>query len=117
MESKNKTILMTIIDSVLEEIIWVEKGGATVSLKEAIAKSIHEGASGSLESLERAELIGAYTAFQIRRQSFAENTKTMTDSQIAERIKLFIFEAAHEQMSALEAEVGASSESKLRKVA
>ena len=110
MESKNKTIMMTIIDSVLEETIWVERGGGAISLKEAIARAIKNGAEGGLDSLSRDELVGAYTAFQIRRQSFGENTKDMTNAKIAERVKAFIFEAAHEQMTALEAEVGASEE-------
>ncbi|MDR0367448.1 MAG: hypothetical protein LBH41_02630 [Rickettsiales bacterium] len=115
MESKNKTILMTIIDSVIEDVVWVEKGGAAISLKEAIARSIHGGAGGTLDALSRDELIGAYTAFQIRRQSFGENTKAMSDSQIADRVKVFIFDAAREQMSALEAAVGESGT--LRKAA
>ena len=43
MESKNKTVLMTIIDTILEETVWVNKSGETVSLKDAIARNIKSG--------------------------------------------------------------------------
>ena len=29
MESKNKTVLMTVIDTILEETVWVNKSGET----------------------------------------------------------------------------------------
>ncbi len=105
MESKNKTVLMTVIDTILEEIVWVNKNGETISLKDALAKNIHEGNVGNIEALNRNDLIGAYTSFQIKRQSFAENTKNMTDKEIADKIKLYIFEDTREQMILLEKEL------------
>ena len=75
MESKNKTVLMTVIDTILEEVVWVNQNGETISLKDALAKNIHAGKLGNIEALDRSDLIGAYTSFQIKRQSFAENTK------------------------------------------
>ncbi len=105
MESKNKTVLMTVIDTILEEVVWVNKNGETISLKDALAKNIHEGKTGNIEALDRSDLIGAYTSFQIKRQSFAENTKSMTDKEIADKIKLYIFEDTREQMILLEREL------------
>ena len=43
---------------------------------------------------------------QIKRQSFAENTKSMTDKEISDKIKLYIFEDTREQMILLEKELG-----------
>lgn len=115
MESKNKTILMTVIDAILEEIVWVNKSGETISLKDALAKNIHEGKVGNIEALDRNDLIGAYTSFQIKRQSFAENTKDMSDKEISDKIKLYIFEDTREQMILLDKELGL--EEKTRKMA
>ncbi|MBR1544769.1 MAG: hypothetical protein IJ638_02395 [Alphaproteobacteria bacterium] len=109
MESKNKTVLMTVIDTILEETVWVNKSGETISLKDAIARSIKAGKAGNVESLDRSDLLGAYTSFQIKRQSFAENTKNMTDKELADKIKLFIFEDTREQMILLERELELSS--------
>jgi hypothetical protein len=106
MESKNKTVLMTVIDAILEEVVWVNKNGETISLKEALAKNIMSGKRGGIETLSRDDLIGAYTSMQIKRQSFSEQTKSMQDSEIADRLKLFIFEDSREQMLRLEAELG-----------
>ena len=55
--------------------------------------------------MDRNELLGAYTSFQIKKQSFAENTREMTNKEIAEKIKMFIFEDAREQMLLLEKEL------------
>ncbi len=115
MESKNKTILMTVIDAILEEIVWVNKSGETISLKDALAKNIHEGKVGNIEALDRNDLIGAYTSFQIKRQSFAENTKDMSNKEISDKIKLYIFEDTREQMLLLDKELGV--ENKTRKMA
>lgn len=115
MESKNKTVLMTVIDTILEEIVWVNKKGETVSLKDSLAKNIHEGKVGNIEALERSDLIGAYTSFQIKKQSFAENTKSMEDKEISDKIKLCIFEDTREQMLRLESELGIQT--KVRKTA
>ncbi len=108
MESKNKTVLMTVIDTILEETVWVNKSGETVSLKDAIAKSIKSGNTGNIDSLERSDLLGAYTSFQIKRQSFAENTRDMSDRELSDKIKLFIFEDTREQMLLLERELNIS---------
>ena len=108
MESKNKTVLMTIIDTILEETVWVNKSGETVSLKDAIARSIKAGNTGNIDSLERSDLLGAYTSFQIKRQSFAENTRDMSDKELSDKIKLFIFEDTREQMLLLERELDIS---------
>ena len=57
MESKNKTVLMTVIDTILEETVWVNKSGETISLKDAIAKNIKMGNAGNIESLDRSKPI------------------------------------------------------------
>ena len=110
MESKNKTVLMTVIDTILEETVWVNKIGETVSLKDAIAKNIKAGKTGNIDSLERTDLLGAYTSFQIKRQSFAENVRDMSDKELSDKIKLFIFEDTREQMLLLERELEVSEE-------
>ncbi len=110
MESKNKTVLMTIIDTILEETVWVNKTGETISLKDALAKNIKMGNVGNIDSLDRSDLLGAYTSFQIKRQSFAENTRDMSNKEIADKIKLFIFEDTREQMLLLEKELNISEE-------
>ena len=110
MESKNKTVLMTIIDTILEETVWVNKTGETISLKDALAKNIKMGNVGNIDSLDRSDLLGAYTSFQIKRQSFAENTRDMSNKEIADKIKLFIFEDTREQMLLLEKELNISDE-------
>ena len=110
MESKNKTVLMTIIDTILEETVWVNKTGETISLKDALAKNIKMGNIGNIDSLDRSDLLGAYTSFQIKRQSFAENTRDMSNKEIADKIKLFIFEDTREQMLLLEKELNISEE-------
>lgn len=115
MESKNKTVLMTVIDTILEETVWVNKSGETISLKDAIAKNIKMGNAGNIESLDRSDLLGAYTSFQIKRQSFAENTRDMSNKDIADKIKLFIFEDTREQMILLDRELNISE--KARKTA
>jgi hypothetical protein len=115
MESKNKTVLMSVIDSVLEEIVWVGKQGEAISLKEAIAKNMKKGASAGIESLSRDDLVGAMTSFQIRRQSFSENTKDMRNEDIAKMLKVFIFDETRSQMDRLERELGL--EAKARKLA
>ncbi len=115
MESKNKTVLMTVIDTILEETVWVNKSGETVSLKDAIARNIKSGNVGNIDSLERSDLLGAYTSFQIKRQSFAENTRDMSDKELSDKIKLFIFEDTREQMLLLERELNISE--KQRKTA
>ena len=112
MESKNKTILMTVIDTILEETVWVNKSGETVSLKDAISKNIKSGNTGNIDKLERSDLLGAYTSFQIKRQSFAENTRDMSDKELAEKIKLYIFEDTREQMLLLEKELKLSEKSR-----
>ncbi|MCR5506973.1 MAG: hypothetical protein K6F04_03950 [bacterium] len=109
MESKNKTVLMTVIDTILEETVWVNKSGETISLKDAIARNIKAGKTGNVEGLDRSDLLGAYTSFQIKRQSFAENTKNMSDKELADKIKLFIFEDTREQMILLERELDIST--------
>ena len=110
MSSKNKTVLMTIIDTILEETVWVNKTGETISLKDALAKNIKMGNVGNIDSLDRSDLLGAYTSFQIKRQSFAENTRDMSNKEIADKIKLFIFEDTREQMLLLEKELNISEE-------
>jgi len=110
MESKNKTILASIIDGVLEETVWVNSAGETVSLKEMIAKNIHIGRGANLDDLDRRDLLGAYTSFQIKRQSFGESTRDMSSHDLAAGIKGFIFEEAHATMRSLESEVGQMSE-------
>ena len=110
MESKNKTVLMTNIDTILEETVWVNKTGETISLKDALAKNIKMGNVGNIDSLDRSDLLGAYTSFQIKRQSFAENTRDMSNKEIADKIKLFIFEDTREQMLLLEKELNISEE-------
>jgi hypothetical protein len=117
MESKNKTVLMAVIDGILEEVVWVSKGGEAVSLKEAIARNMRGGKSAGVESLAREDLIGALTSFQIRRQSFSENTKAMDDAQIAEVLKAFIFDEAKSQIAAVERELGISGQASARKSA
>ena len=112
MESKNKTVLMTVIDTILEETVWVNKSGQTISLKDAISKNIRAGNTGNIDSLERSDLLGAYTSFQIKRQSFAENTRNMTDKELSDKIKLFIFEDTREQMLLLEKELNLSEKSR-----
>ena len=109
MESKNKTVLMTVIDTILEETVWVNKSGETISLKDAIARNIKAGNNGNVDGLERSDLLGAYTSFQIKRQSFAENTRDMSDKELADKIKLFIFEDTREQMLLLERELNISN--------
>ena len=113
MESKNKTVLMAIIDSVLENTVWVNKSGENVSLKDAIAKD----ATGRIENLDRNDLLGAYTSFQIKRQSFAENTRDMNNQTLADKIKLFIFEETREQMLMVERELNVEGNEKVRKTA
>ncbi|MBR4315890.1 MAG: hypothetical protein IKP65_02825 [Alphaproteobacteria bacterium] len=109
MESKNKTVIMTVIDTIREETVWVNKSGETVSLKDAIARNIKAGGMGNVDSLERSDLLGAYTSFQIKRQSFAENTRDMSDKELSDKIKLFIFEDTREQMLLLERELNLST--------
>lgn len=103
--SKNATILMTVIDSVVEGIIWVDKDEKTMTLKEALFDNIRHGRTMAIESLDRNALIGAYTSCQIQNQSFDESTKDLTDAQIAERIKLYINEETQRQMSLIEKEL------------
>jgi hypothetical protein len=112
MESKNKTVLMSVIDGVLEEIVWVGKNGAAISLKEAIAANMRGVDSAGIGSLSRDDLIGAYTAFQIRRQSFSESTRDMKDSEIAGRIKSFVFDDTRDRMGRLERELGPRSQAR-----
>jgi hypothetical protein len=107
MESKNKTILSSIIDGILEDTVWVNASGETISLKEAVARNIHMGSGAELVALDRRDLLGAYTSFQIKRQSFGTSTRGMAEADLAEGIKSFIFDEAREQMASLEAEVGA----------
>ena len=64
---------------------------------------------GNVDSLERSDLLGAYTSFQIKRQSFAENTRDMSDKELSDKIKLFIFEDTREQMLLLERELNLST--------
>ena len=93
MKSKNQTVIMSIIEGVLEDTIWVNKQGITTSLKEVLVKNIGQGLDAGLENLT-----GAYTSFQIKRQMFAESITNMTNKEIADKIKLFIFEETHNQM-------------------
>ncbi|MDR1477216.1 MAG: hypothetical protein LBI17_03770 [Rickettsiales bacterium] len=112
MESKNKTVLMSVIDGVLEEIVWVGKSGAAISLKEAIAANMKGADSADIGSLSRDDLIGAYTAFQIRRQSFSESTRDMADSEIAAKIKSFVFDDTRERMALVERELSPRSQAR-----
>ena len=98
MKSKNQTVIMSIIDGVLQDTIWVNKQGKTTSLKEVLVANIGERFDSGLENLNRDDLSGAYTSFQIKRQMFAESITNMTNKEIADRIKLFIFEETHNQM-------------------
>ena len=98
MKSKNQTIIMSIIEGILEDTIWVNKKGATISLKDVLVSNIGKGLNSELENLTREDLSGAYTSFQIKRQMFAENITGMTNKEIADRIKLFIFEETHNQL-------------------
>ena len=116
MESKNKTVIMAIIDGILENLIWVNRVGQTVSLKDVISKSGQLTNGSMVDNLSRDDLLGAYTAYQIRRQTFAENAYNMSDKEIADKVKLFIFEEAHEQMSMVNRELGVA-EKVVRKIA
>ena len=78
--------------------------------EKASAKNIKMGNVGNIDSLDRSDLLGAYTSFQIKRQSFAENTRDMSNKEIADKIKLFIFEDTREQMLLLEKELNISEE-------
>lgn len=113
MESKNKTVLMAIIDSVLENTVWVNKSGENISLKDAIAKNT----TGRIENLDRNDLLGAYTSFQIKRQSFAENTRDMSNTDLANKIKSFIFDETRDQMLMVERELNVKGNEKIRKTA
>ena len=42
MESKNKTVLMTVIDTILEEVVWVNQNGETISLKDVYNMSPYD---------------------------------------------------------------------------
>ncbi len=98
MKSKNQTVIMSIIEGILEDTIWVNRQGSTISLKDALMANIGQGLDSGLENLNREDLSGAYTSFQIKRQMFAENITNMTNKEIADKIKLFIFEETHNQM-------------------
>jgi len=103
METKNKTVVMAVLDYALESVVWVDKSGRETSLKDAITAG-----GGSIEALGRDELLGAFASCQIRRQEFGDNSRSMTNEQLAERIKSFVLADAHEQLSAIAAEARAS---------
>ena len=108
METKNKTVVMAVLDFALESVVWVDKNGREISLKDAIM------GGGSIESLNRDELLGAFASCQIRRQEFEENSRAMTNEQLAEKIKSFVLADAHDQLSSITAE--ASRTESIRRV-
>lgn len=116
MESKNKTILMTLIDAALEEITWVQPNGESISLKGAIAKSIKMGRDGRIESLSRDDLLGADTARRIETQDFAGNSRDMKTQDIAEKIKEFVLDRAHAKWAELMEAIDGEEEGQHRKV-
>ena len=103
METKNKTVVMAVIDYALESVVWVGNNGRETSLKDAIAKC-----GGSIESLSRDELLGAFASLQIRRQEFSQNSRGMNNEQLADKIKSFVLADAHEQLSQIAAEATAT---------
>lgn len=117
MESKNKAVIKSLIAGILEDTFWVDQMGVTISLKDAINKNIKLGKGGDIDTLDRNDLLGAYTAFQIRRQVFSENAHGMNNMDLVNRIKLFIFEEATEQMECVNEELGINKKTNIRKTA
>ena len=113
MESKNKTVLMAIIDSILEHTTWVNALGEDVSLKDSLGKST----TGRIEDLAKDDLVGAYTSFQVKKQSFSENIKDKSIKELSDDIKLFIFNETREQMLMLERELNVEASKNIRKTA
>ena len=110
MKSKNQTVIMSIIEGILQDTIWVNKQGKTTSLKDVFVANIGQGVDVGLENLDRDDLSGAYTSFQIKRQMFAESITNMTNKEIADRIKLFIFEETHNQMKRVNEYLGVDTD-------
>ena len=113
MESKNKTVLMAIIDSILEHTTWVNALGEDVSLKDSLGKST----TGRIEDLAKDDLVGAYTSFQVKKQSFSKNPKEMDTKDLSNEIKIFIFEETKAQMLMLERELNVEASKNIRKTA
>ena len=89
---KGMMVLMNAIDSVLQDIVWVNKNSEVVNLKQLI--SVY----GDMAKLSYDDLIGAYTCLQIRYESFSESVDGKSVGEIVARIKEMVFTEARSKL-------------------
>ncbi|MDR2933969.1 MAG: hypothetical protein LBU68_01660 [Rickettsiales bacterium] len=95
---KSMNILMNTIDSVLQEIVWVNKNSEIVNLKMLLSEKTECGTAGCIESLPYEDLVGAYTCLQIRHEMFGESIVGKDGEEIAKRIKDMVFVEARARL-------------------
>ncbi len=95
---KSMNILMNTIDSVLEEIVWVNKKSEIVNLKQLLGEKPECGPAGCIEALAYEDLVGAYTCLQIRHEMFGETIVGKSNEEIAKNIKDMVFVEARARL-------------------
>ena len=95
---KSMKVLMNTIDTVLSEIVWVNKDSEIVNLKQVLSTKTNCKTTGCIESLPYDDLVGAYTCLQIRHNMFDDNTTNQNNQEISNKIKNIIFHEAREKL-------------------
>lgn len=99
--TKNIKEIMTALNEVLTNTVWVNGNRQIVSL----ADELHIGknnAPRSIEDLSRASLIGAYVSLQIRTDNFDIPAESLETTDLAMRVKTMVFAEAKKVLAATE---------------
>jgi hypothetical protein len=91
---------MTALDSVLEETAWMGNNGEIDNLKKQL-QSV-DGETASLDTLPRDALVGAYVSLQIKTDNFDISAESLSDGELALRVKALVFSEAKKMLDAAE---------------
>ena len=91
--AENIKKIMTALDNVLNQTVWVNSERQIVSL----AEELHVGAGGqprTIEDLSRGSLIGALVSLQIRADDFSVSAESLDGVELAAKVKSMVFAQA-----------------------
>lgn len=93
MPDNNIKSIMIALNNILTNTVWVNDKREIVSLSDKLQSGIP-----CIEELDKGSLIGAYVSLQIRTDNFDISADTLTQEELAKRVKEMIFSEAKKLM-------------------
>lgn len=94
--TQNLVKIMTALDQILASTAWLGADGQIDNLKNQLSN----GTADSLDCLPRDVLTGAYIALQIKCDNFEPTAESLTDADLALRVKAMLFSEAKKLLDA-----------------